>query len=113
MDNIKIRTGANIQSVLQSGINFPQAFTELAKKNSLQNGATKCEIEIIQEDDSSLIKIIDNGRGFDDVDSKSNMNDFEKYYIRKFTMDLNASGSGLNWVQWGWVVKSVMINYPK
>jgi hypothetical protein len=94
MDNIKIRTGANIQSVLQSTVNFPQAFTELAK-NSLQNGATKCEIEIIQEGDSSLIKIIDNGRGFDDVkDSKSNMNDFEKYFTFGNSYDLNASGSG-------------------
>ena len=94
MDNIKIRTGANIQSVLQSTVNFPQAFTELAK-NSLQNGATRCEIEIIQEGDTSLIKIIDNGRGFDDEkDSKSNMNDFEKYFTFGNSYDLNASGSG-------------------
>lgn len=94
MKNIKIRTGANIQAVLQSTVNFPQAFTELAK-NSLQNGATKCEMDILQLNDSAIIKIIDNGRGFDHVkDEETNMNDFEKYFTFGNSYDLNAGGSG-------------------
>lgn len=94
MNNIKIRTGANIQAVLQSTVNFPQAFTELAK-NSLQNGATRCEIDILQLNDSAIIKIIDNGRGFDHIkDTKTNMNDFEKYFIFGNSYDLNPKGSG-------------------
>lgn len=94
MNNIKIRTGANIQAVLQSTVNFPQAFTELAK-NSLQNGATRCEIDILQLNDSAIIKIIDNGRGFDHIkDTKTNMNDFEKYFIFGNSYDLNPTGSG-------------------
>lgn len=94
MNNIKIRTGANIQAVLQSTVNFPQAFTELAK-NSLQNEATKCEIDILQLNDSAIIKIIDNGRGFDHIkDANTNMNDFEKYFTFGNSYDLNKGGSG-------------------
>jgi hypothetical protein len=85
-ENIKIRAGTGLQSVLQSTINFPQAFTELAK-NSLQNGATVCNIDVADD----MIKVSDNGNGFDHVKSEdSDMSDFEKYFVFGNSYDLNA-----------------------
>ena len=59
-ENIKIRAGAGLQAVLQSTVNFAQAFTELAK-NSLQNGATSCNIDIIEFLQPDLIVSISDG----------------------------------------------------
>ena len=93
-DNIRIRAGAGLQSVLQSTVNFAQAFTELAK-NSLQNGAKTCDINIIDADDTAIVTITDDGRGFDHVkDNETQMNDFEKYFTFGNSYDLNAGGSG-------------------
>jgi hypothetical protein len=84
-DSIKIRAGTGLQSVLQSTINFSQAFTELAK-NSLQNGATVCNIDITDD----MIKVVDNGNGFNHLkDADSDMNDFEKYFVFGNSYDLN------------------------
>jgi hypothetical protein len=85
-DNIKIRAGTGLQAVLQSTINFSQAFTELAK-NSLQNGATVCNIDVADD----MIKVSDNGNGFDHVKvGDSDMSDFEKYFVFGNSYDLNA-----------------------
>ena len=85
-ENIKIRAGTGLQAVLQSTINFPQAFTELAK-NSLQNGATVCNIDVADD----MIKVLDNGNGFDHVKADdSDMSDFEKYFVFGNSYDLNA-----------------------
>jgi hypothetical protein len=85
-DNIKIRAGTGLQAVLQSTINFPQAFTELAK-NSLQNGATVCNIDVTDD----MIKVSDNGNGFDHMKVEdSDMSDFEKYFVFGNSYDLNA-----------------------
>jgi len=93
-DKIKIRAGAGLQSVLQSTVNFAQAFTELAK-NSLQNGATKCDIDIVENEDTAIITIADDGRGFDHTkDAETQMNDFEKYFTFGNSYDLNADGTG-------------------
>ena len=93
-DNIKIRAGAGLQAVLQSTVNFAQAFTELAK-NSLQNGATSCNIDIIENEDGAVVKIMDNARGFDHVkDAKTHMSDFEKYFTFGNSYDLNTDGDG-------------------
>ena len=45
MENIKIKTGARISNILQSTVNYQQAFTELVK-NSMQNGATNVDITL-------------------------------------------------------------------
>ena len=93
-ENIKIRAGAGLQAVLQSTVNFAQAFTELAK-NSLQNGATSCNIDIIENEDGAVVKIMDNARGFDHVkDAKTHMSDFEKYFTFGNSYDLNTDGDG-------------------
>ncbi len=45
MNDIQIKTGANLSRLLQSTVNIPQAFTELIK-NSIQNFATSCSIDL-------------------------------------------------------------------
>ena len=60
MDNIEIKTGANLSRLLQSTVNIPQAFTELVK-NSIQNFSTFTKINLL--DDSAVI--VDDGQGFD------------------------------------------------
>ena len=37
MENIKIKTGARISNILQSTVNYQQAFTELVKNSKAQN----------------------------------------------------------------------------
>ena len=86
---IKIKTGANISSILQSTVNIPQAFTELVK-NSIQNLATYIKIDI----ESDRILIEDNGKGFDDTEDSSGKNDFDKYFVFGNSYD-TTGGSGI------------------
>lgn len=76
MKDIKIRTGARISNILQSTLNYEQAFTELVK-NSIQNGATIVSIDFSDTE----IKIHDNGHGFDHLTDESGMNGFDKYFV--------------------------------
>ena len=76
MDKIQIRAGANITKILQSTVNIPQAFTELAK-NSLQNKASFCEIEL----KDNIAIITDDGIGFDHEKDDQGMNAFERYFV--------------------------------
>ena len=76
METIKIKTGARISNILQSTVNYQQAFTELVK-NSMQNGATNVDITF----ENNKIVVEDNGIGFDHVKDSSNMNGFEKYFV--------------------------------
>ena len=93
-DKIKIRAGTGLQTTLQSTVNFAQAFTELAK-NSLQNGATYCDIDIVNTETETYIKVTDDGRGFDHVrDEEYNLNDFEKYFTFGTSFDLDKDGDG-------------------
>lgn len=93
-DKVKIRAGTGLQTTLQSTVNFAQAFTELAK-NSLQNGATFCDIDIVNTENEAYIKVVDNGRGFDHVrDEEYNLNDFEKYFTFGTSFDLDKDGDG-------------------
>ena len=93
-DKVKIRAGTGLQTTLQSTVNFAQAFTELAK-NSLQNGATFCDIDIVNTEKEVYIKVVDNGRGFDHVrDEEYDLNDFEKYFTFGTSFDLNKDGDG-------------------
>jgi hypothetical protein len=86
---IKIKTGANISSILQSTVNIPQAFTELVK-NSIQNLATYIKIDI----ESDRILIEDNGKGFDDTEDSSGKSDFDKYFVFGNSYD-TTGGSGI------------------
>ena len=93
-DKVKIRAGTGLQTTLQSTVNFAQAFTELAK-NSLQNGATFCDIDIVNTENEAYIKVVDNGRGFDHIrDEEYNLNDFEKYFTFGTSFDLDKDGDG-------------------
>jgi len=93
-DKIKIRAGTGLQTTLQSTVNYAQAFTELAK-NSLQNGATYCDIDIVNAETETYIKVTDDGRGFDHVrDEEYNLNDFEKYFTFGTSFDLDKHGDG-------------------
>ena len=93
-DKIKIRAGTGLQTTLQSTVNFAQAFTELAK-NSLQNGATYCDIDIVNAETETYIKVTDDGRGFDHVrDEEYDLNDFEKYFTFGTSFDLDKDGDG-------------------
>jgi hypothetical protein len=85
---IKIRTGANLSSILQSTVNIPQAFTELVK-NSIQNVATY--IKIYLNEDNCVI--LDDGIGFDDLVDDSGMTGFEKYFV--FGNSYAQDGSGI------------------
>ena len=89
MTNIQIKTGSNITVLLQSTVNFPQAFTELVK-NSIQNLSTKVIINV----SSSKITIEDDGRGFDDTKDASGKNDFDKYFVFGNSYD-NSKGQGI------------------
>lgn len=73
---IEIKTGASISKVLQTTITIPQALCELAK-NSLQNGASSCWIEL---NESSAI-IFDDGRGFNPQADSTGLNGFQKYFV--------------------------------
>lgn len=76
MENIKIKTGARISNILQSTVNYQQAFTELVK-NSMQNGASNVDITF----ENNKIVVEDNGLGFDHVKDSGGMNGFEKYFV--------------------------------
>lgn len=95
MDNIEIKTGANLSRLLQSTVNIPQAFTELVK-NSIQNFATFTKINLF--DDSTVI--IDNGQGFDHDKDESGMSAFEKYFVFGNSYDLTG-GQGIRLGQMG------------
>lgn len=103
MDNIQIKTGANLSRLLQSTVNIPQAFTELVK-NSIQNFATFCSIELRHEsfgDDSCSAIITDDGQGFDhEKDPETDMNAFEKYFVFGNSYDL-TEGQGIRLGQMG------------
>jgi hypothetical protein len=103
MDNIQIKTGANLSRLLQSTVNIPQAFTELVK-NSIQNFATFCSIELKHESfgDSCCSAIItDDGHGFDhEKDPESGMNAFDKYFVFGNSYDLTG-GQGIRLGQMG------------
>ena len=100
-DKVKIRAGTGLQTTLQSTVNFAQAFTELAK-NSLQNGATFCDIDIVNTETETYIKVTDDGRGFDHIrDEEYNLNDFEKYFTFGTSFDLDKDGDGLKLGQMG------------
>ena len=110
-DKIKIRAGTGLQTTLQSTVNFAQAFTELAK-NSLQNGATYCDIDIVNAETETYIKVTDDGRGFDHVrDEEYDLNDFEKYFTFGTSFDLDKDGDAQNSVKWESEEKLVTINY--
>ena len=95
MENIQIKTGANLSRLLQSTVNIPQAFTELIK-NSIQNFATFCDIELLA--DSAIIT--DDGQGFDHNKDEQGMNAFEKYFVFGNSYDLTG-GQGVRLGQMG------------
>ena len=88
-EQIQIKTGANISSLLQSTVNISQAFTELVK-NSIQNLATQIDIVISKE----TVTVTDNGRGFYHVPDSSGKNDFDRYFVFGNSYD-NTSGEGV------------------
>ena len=89
LENIRIRTGSNISSILQSTVNIPQAFTELVK-NSIQNLSTFVKIDI--HDDKIIVE--DDGRGFDSEKDSTGKNDFDKYFVFGNSYD-NTNGAGI------------------
>ena len=95
MNNIEIKTGANLSRLLQSTVNVPQAFTELVK-NSIQNFATFTKIDLL---DSSAI-IVDDGQGFDHEKDENGMSAFEKYFVFGNSYDLTG-GQGIRLGQMG------------
>lgn len=95
MENIQIKTGANLSRLLQSTVNIPQAFTELVK-NSIQNFATFCKIDF---NEYSAI-IIDDGQGFDHLKDENGMSGFEKYFVFGNSYDLTG-GAGVRLGQMG------------
>lgn len=95
MENIQIKTGANLSRLLQSTVNIPQAFTELVK-NSIQNFSTFCKIDF---NESSAI-IIDDGQGFDHLKDENGMSGFEKYFVFGNSYDLTG-GAGVRLGQMG------------
>ena len=76
MENIQIRTGNNLRSILQTTVSFDNLFTELVK-NSLQNNAT--EVRITYDENSA--NILDNGTGFDHNKDESGLTEFDKYFV--------------------------------
>lgn len=95
MENIQIKTGANLSKLLQSTVNIPQAFTELIK-NSIQNFSTFTKINLL--DDSAVI--VDDGQGFDHEKDESGMSAFEKYFVFGNSYDLTG-GQGVRLGQMG------------
>jgi hypothetical protein len=95
MDNIEIKTGANLSRLLQSTVNIPQAFTELVK-NSIQNFSTFTKINLL--DDSAVI--VDDGQGFDHEKDENGMTSFEKYFVFGNSYDLTG-GEGIRLGQMG------------
>ena len=88
-EQIQIKTGSNISSLLQSTVNISQAFTELVK-NLIQNLATQIDIVISKE----TVTVTDNGRGFYHVPDSSGKNDFDRYFVFGNSYD-NTSGEGV------------------
>jgi hypothetical protein len=84
---IKIKTGFNISNILQSTVDYEQAFTELIK-NSIQGGATNIEIFLTEE--KAIIK--DDGIGFDHTPDKKDMTGFDKYFVFGNSYDMNKAG---------------------
>jgi hypothetical protein len=102
MEPIKIQTGANLSRLLQSTVNIPQAFTELVK-NSLQNFATSCSIELKHPyygDEFCRAIITDDGQGFDHEKDENEMNAFDKYFVFGNSYD-TTQGQGLRLGQMG------------
>ena len=88
-EQLEIKTGANLSALLQSTVNFPQAFTEIIK-NSIQNFATIIEIKLNHKE----VSVTDNGKGFDHNKDYSGKNDFDKYFIFGNSYD-NTGGKGI------------------
>lgn len=84
---IKIKTGFNLSNILQSTVDYEQAFTELIK-NSIQGGATNIEISLTKE--KAIVK--DNGIGFDHTPDKKGMTGFDKYFVFGNSYDMNENG---------------------
>ena len=84
---IKIKTGFNLSNILQSTVDYEQAFTELIK-NSIQGGATNIEIFLTKE--KAIVK--DNGIGFDHTPDKKGMTGFDKYFVFGNSYDMNENG---------------------
>jgi len=102
MDNIEIKTGSNLSRLLQSTVNIPQAFTELVK-NSIQNFATSCSIELkhpFYGDEICKAIITDDGQGFDHKKDENGMNAFDKYFVFGNSYD-TTGGKGLRLGQMG------------
>ena len=100
--NIQIKTGSNLSRLLQSTVNIPQAFTELVK-NSIQNFATSCSIELQHPyygDSHCRAIITDDGQGFDHITDENGMNAFDKYFVFGNSYDL-TSGGGIRLGQMG------------
>ena len=95
MDNIEIKTGANLSRLLQSTVNIPQAFTELVK-NSIQNFSTFTKINLLE---NSAV-ILDDGQGFDHEKDENGMSAFEKYFVFGNSYDLTG-GEGIRLGQMG------------
>ena len=95
MNNIEIKTGANLSRLLQSTVNIPQAFTELVK-NSIQNFATFTKIDLLE---NSAV-ILDDGQGFDHEKDENGMSAFEKYFVFGNSYDLTG-GEGIRLGQMG------------
>ncbi len=102
MNNITIKTGANLSRLLQSTVNIPQAFTELIK-NSIQNFATSCSIDLRHPyygDTNCRAIITDNGQGFDHIPDENGMNAFDKYFVFGNSYD-TTGGKGIQLGQMG------------
>jgi hypothetical protein len=95
MNNIEIKTGANLSRLLQSTVNIPQAFTELVK-NSIQNFATFTKIDLLE----NSAAITDDGQGFDHEKDEDGMSAFDKYFVFGNSYDL-TKGKGLRLGQMG------------
>lgn len=102
MNNIEIKTGANLSRLLQSTVNIPQAFTELVK-NCIQNFATSCSIDLkhpFYGDESCQAIITDDGQGFDHEKDENGMNAFDKYFVFGNSYD-TTGGAGVRLGQMG------------
>ena len=85
---IEIKTGSRISNILQSTVNYAQAFTELVK-NSMQSGATSVEIKL----NADSVVVIDDGIGFDHEVDENGMTGFDKYFVFGNSYDM-SNGSG-------------------
>ena len=94
--NVKIRAGNGLRARLATTVSFDGLFTELVK-NSLQNNATEVHITY----NNQLVRVLDNGDGFDHVADNTGLNEFEKYFVygnsytkKSKTLNLGEMGIG-------------------